>query len=290
VGFVIAAETRTRTDEQLAAALSRYGVAAEIVSSADVPARARAGGTVLGRIALLPSPDGVQGCVWDLRKLERLSVRILNPASALLATHDRLMTALRLARSGIHHPKTAHVDHDDAALPELTLPVVVKPRFGSRGHDVVRCDDRSSLRHSLQQLRGKRWFGRQGALVQELVGDGDASGTRVLVCGGDVVGAVRRRAPAGWRADSPAAQVTPVEPTPQERRIAEHAASVFDADLVTVELLSTELGPVVLELDAAAEFDERCAFSGQSVFDEVVRRLVESPPVSYAAAADAASA
>ena len=280
MGFVIAAEERTPTDEQLAAALSRYCVAAEVVPTAEVPSRVCAGDTVLGRVALLPSLDGVQACVWDLRRLERLSVRILNPASALLATHDKLMTALRLARSGINHPKTAHVDHDDAALPELTLPVVVKPRFGSRGRDVVRCDDRLSLQQSLQRLCGKHWFRRQGALVQELVGDG--SDTRLLVCNGEVVGGVRRQARSGWPADDTSAGVSPAEPTPQECRAALRAAQAFGADLVVVELLSSEQGPVVLELDAAAQFDADYALDGQDVFDEVARRLVGVPPVGQA--------
>ena len=217
--------------------------------------------------------------VWDLRSLERLSVRILNPASALLATHDKLMTALRLARSGINHPKTAHVDHDDAVLPELTLPVVVKPRFGSRGHDVVRCDDRLSLQRSLQRLCGKHWFRRQGALVQELVGAGDGSDTRLLVCNGEVVGGVRRRATSGWRADDSAAHVSPADPTPQECRVALRAAAAFGADLVVVELLASERGPIVLELDAAAEFDAGYSFEGQDVFDEVARRLVAVSPL-----------
>ncbi len=290
MGFVIAAERRTQTDEQLAAALSRFSVACEIVPSADVPERVSAGDTVLGRIALLPSLDGVQGCVWDLRQLERLSVRILNPASALLATHDKLMTALRLARSGIHHPKTAHVDHDEPVSPELTLPVVVKPRFGSRGHDVVRCDDRLSLQRSLQALCGKRWFRRQGALVQELVGALDGSDTRLLVCNGEVVGGVRRHAGDHWRTDAGPMQISPAEPTGQERRIAVRAAEAFGADLVVVELLETDAGPVVLELDAAAEFDAGYSFDGQDVFDEVAQRLVDVSPLDSVGALRVASA
>ncbi len=275
MGFVVAAEKRTSTDEQLVTALSRYGVAAEIALSADVPARVGAGDTVLGRVALLPTLDGVEGCVWDLRKLERRSVRILNPAGALLATHDKLMTALRLARSGITHPKTAHVDHGAAVAPELALPVVVKPRFGSRGHDVVRCDDRVSLQQSLQRLGDRSWFRRQGALVQELVGARDGRDTCVLVCAGDVVGGVSRHSPAGWRADPTDSCVRPVDPSPEERAVAIDAAAAFGADLVVVELLATDAGPVVLELDAAAEFDARYGLPGQDVFDEVAWRLAD---------------
>ena len=280
MGFVVAAENRTPTDERLVTALSGCGVAAEIVLTADVPARVGAGDTVLGRIASLPTLDGVQGCVWDLRQLERRSVRILNPASALLATHDKLMTALRLARSDISHPKTAHVDHDDAAVPELTLPVVVKPRFGSRGRDVVRCDDRASLHQTLHRLSSKRWFRRQGALVQELVGGRDGHDRRLLVCRGEVVGAVARETPEGWRADAAGALINPVEPTIEESAVAVDAAAAFRADLVVVELLTTDGGPVVLELDAAADFDERYGLPGQDVFDEVARRLLDDTSTS----------
>jgi len=275
MGFVLAAEERTFTDEQLVTALSRFGVVAEIVLSADVPTRVVAGDTVLGRVALLPSLDGVQSCVWDLRRLERRSVRVLNPASALLATHDKLMTALRLARSGINHPKTAHIDDDAAVSPEQTFPVVVKPRFGSGGRDVVRCENRTSLQRSLQRLRGKSWFRRQGALVQELVGSHDGRDVCLLVCRGDVVGGVSRHTDGDWCVDAREAQITPVVGTVQERATAVAAAAAFGADLVVVELLATASGPVVLELDAAAPFDARYGLPGQDVFEEVARRLHE---------------
>lgn len=275
MAFVLAAEKLTSTDEQLLAALHRRGVVADVVLSAEVPDRVEARDTVLGRVALLPTLDGVQGCVWALRRLENRSVRILNPASALLATHDKLMTALRLARAGIAHPRTAHVDHGDVSLPELSAPLVVKPRFGSGGADVARCDDRATLRETLEQLSAKRWFRRQGALVQELVGSRHGRDTRLLVCRGDVVGAVSREAPSGWRADVSDARITPVDPTVEQQTLAIEAAAAFGADLVAVELLATDDGPVVLELDAAAEFDARYGLHGQDVFDEIAGRLID---------------
>ena len=52
---------------------------------------------------------------------------MLNRPGALLAVHDKLATALRLATHGLPHPRTAHVGTESHA--GLAFPVVVKPRF-----------------------------------------------------------------------------------------------------------------------------------------------------------------
>lgn len=271
--LVIIAEERTRTNAELASASLRRGVESAIVPSAEIEARTRRGDTVLGRIDVLPTLDGVQGCIWDLRRLEGSRTRIFNPASALLAAHDKLMTALRLARSGVPHPRTAHLDRD-AAIPELTLPVVVKPRFGSGGHDAVRCETRAELEHCLRQLQRRRWFRRHGALVQEFaLSLGPRQ--RLVVCCGEVVGAADLMRSRGecWVAD-PESLRRPKHVSESARALALRAADVIGGDLVGVELSHSEGGDVVLELDAAVEFASDYSLDGRNVFDRVAELLL----------------
>jgi ribosomal protein S6--L-glutamate ligase len=127
-------------------------------------------------------------------------VHVLNRAVALLAAHDKLMTALRLGASGLPHPRTAHVGV--AAVPELEFPVVVKSRFGSLARDVTVCPDRFTLERCLRSLGRTAWFRRQGALVQEHIRR-QGYDLRILVAAGEIVGTVKRvAAPGEWRRTS----------------------------------------------------------------------------------------
>ena len=90
-----------------------------------------------------PTLDGVENGVWELRRLERLGIRVLNPAASLLTCHDKLQTALRLGRLGVRSA-TAHVD-GNTRYPRIAFPVVVKPRLAAGRADVVLCESAKQL-------------------------------------------------------------------------------------------------------------------------------------------------
>jgi RimK family alpha-L-glutamate ligase len=277
MSFLIAAETATPTNTALVEAIRNHGVDAAIVGRHQLQSVV-AGDAVLGRIDVLPSLDGVQACLWAFRSLEQAGVRVLNGTGALLACHDKLLTAIRLGRHGVGHPRTAHVDSTVPPL-DLRFPVVVKPRFGSWGKDVVLCEDERTLSAHLLRLRRKRWFRRQGALVQELVPP-QGHDLRLVVAGGDVVGAVARISPPGeWRTNvALGATRQPVARVPEgARSLAVAAAEAVGADLVTVDMLPDGDGHVVIELNGAADFNAEYSLHGRDVFDEVARALLGEP-------------
>jgi glutathione synthase/RimK-type ligase-like ATP-grasp enzyme len=127
----------------------------------------RPGDAALGRLDVLPTLAGIDDGMWVLGALEARRVAVLNDAAALFATHDKLLTARLLRRAGVPHPRTVHV-RSDRPFPVVRPPVVVKPRFGSGGNGVTRCDDEADLCDALAQLCAVR-FEQQGVLVQELV-------------------------------------------------------------------------------------------------------------------------
>jgi [lysine-biosynthesis-protein LysW]--L-2-aminoadipate ligase len=116
-------------------------------------------------------------------------VVLLNPPSALVAAHDKLLTARILRRAGVPHPRTWLIA-DGAPSPAPELPVVLKPRFGSWGRDVVLCPTADALDRELARFSQRPWFAGQGVLAQELVPPLGWD-LRVLVSGGRVVGAGR---------------------------------------------------------------------------------------------------
>lgn len=266
--LLVAAGERNETTAALIEAWRGLDVAADLVPPLDVRRSLRPGDTVLARLDVLPTLDGVEPGLLELLLLERLGVPVLNPVAGLLAAHDKLRTARLLARARLPHPWTMHLAPGDA-LPRLAAPVVVKPRFGSWGVDVFRCENRDKLARYLNEIDARPWFRRHGALLQELVLP-QGHDLRVVVAGGTTVGAVERvAAPGEWRTNvSLGGSRRPCVPTATASALAEAAAAAVGADLVGVDLLPSDGGYVIVELNAAVEFNAAYSQPGCDVYED----------------------
>jgi RimK family alpha-L-glutamate ligase len=275
----------TPTNASLLAAFRAEGVEASLTPPTEVDARVVPGDIALARLDVLPTLEGVEPGVWELQALARCGVTVLNQASALLAAHDKLATALRLSTAGVPHPKTAHLD-TDSPTPRIEPPVVVKPRFGSWGRDVFLCHDWLELSACLASLRGRDWFERQGVLVQELV-EPFGYDLRLVVAGGEVVGAIERVAADGeWRTNiALGGWRRPTDPPPAACTLAVEAAAAIGGDLVGVDLLPTADGWVVIEVNGAVDFTAEYSLNGTNVFEATARALAPVEPLPLAAVA-----
>ena len=257
--------------------LGLRGLEVALVSAVDALRLLGAGDCALARLDVLPSLDGVEPGLLALLRLERGGVRVFNRAAALLAVHDKLRTARLLEAAGLPHARSVHVP-PSGDRPRLQLPVVLKPRFGSWGRDVFRCKNQDALERTFTVLRSRTWFRRHGAVAQELL---PVSGRdlRVIVAGGEVIGAATRiAAPGEWRTNvSLGGSLEPADPMPAARELARAAAATIGADLVGVDLFPTREGHVVLELNGAVDFDERYAFDGRDIWDDLVVALSLTP-------------
>lgn len=271
--LAIVASRVTQTNRQLIHAARARGIDAFVADAEEASTRLRAGDVAVGRLDVLPTLDGPEPGIETLRALEEQGVVVLNRAGALLGAHDKLVTALRLGANGLPHPRTAHVG--ESADPGFEFPVVVKPRFGSWGKDVTVCRSRFALRRCLRGLARRSWFHRQGAIVQELVAPRGRD-LRVVVAGGEVVGAAERvAAPGEWRTNvALGASRRAVEAPATACLLAIRAADSVGADLVGVDLLPDgDDRWIVLELNGAVDFTYTYARAGEDVFDRAVTTL-----------------
>jgi RimK family alpha-L-glutamate ligase len=213
------------------------------------------GDIALGRLDVSEDLGGVEDGLWALERLTESGVRVLNRPPAVLSAHDKLLTARVLRRAALPHPRTVHVERNGRS-PDLDYPVVLKPRFGSWGRDVLLCSDRDELERSLETLDSRPWFRRTGALAQELIRPLGYD-LRIVVARGKVIGAARRIAPPGeWRTNAAlGASVVGTSPPPVASQLALAAAAASGLDLVGVDLLPTGPGGFcVIELNGAVDF------------------------------------
>jgi len=226
-----------------------------VLTPAQAVARLGRGDIALVRLDVLPTLDGIEPGLWALERLAASGVTVLNGRDALVAAHDKLATAEALYAARVSHPFTVHVA-PWLPVPELEPPIVFKPRFGSWGQDVLRCDDWDAIDRTLAELATRAWFVATGALAQKLVAPRGYD-LRIVVARGRVIGAVRRvAAPGEWRTNvALGARREPVMPPPEASAIAIAAANAVDGDLVGVDLLPADVGTwVVLEVNGAVDF------------------------------------
>ena len=271
------------------AAGGRMGLETVVATPPEAARRAVYGDLVLSYLDVKQTLDGVEPGVAKLRGLRARGIAVLNGPEAILACHDKLVTALRLSRAELPHPTTAYLNAASTRrdVSRLRFPLVVKPRFGSRGEEVYRCDDPDALGLLLKQLRKRGWFRRQGALIQELVPPAGYD-LRLLVAGGRVVGAVRRVAPPGeWRTNVALGAVRhPFLPQPAECELAVAAAAAAGADLAGIDLIPRPDGSfAVLEVNGAPEFTGAYSLDGRDVFEAVLIGLLLPEPAAGTALA-----
>ena len=244
--FAVVAHRITPTNTRLGA----------VLTPAQALARLRPGDVALGRLDILPTLDGVEPGLSALDRLEALGVTVLNGRGTLVAAHDKLATAQALFAAGVPHPHTQHVA-PWLELPELASPLVIKPRFGSWGEDVIRCDTEEEIDAGLRLVQTRPWFAATGAIAQKLV-QPRGYDLRIIVAAGRVVGAVKRvAAPGEWRTNvALGARREPTHPPPAACAVAVAAAAAIGADLVGVDLLPADVGTwVVLEVNGAVDFN-----------------------------------
>jgi RimK family alpha-L-glutamate ligase len=244
--FAVIAHRITPTNTRLGA----------VLTPAQALGKLRHGDVALGRLDILPTLDGVEPGLWALDRLEALGVTVLNGRRTLVAAHDKLATANAMFTAGVPHPRTVHVA-PWLELPELTPPLVIKPRFGSWGDDVIRCDTDEEIDAALRLVHTRPWFAATGAIAQKLVYPRGYD-LRIVVAAGQVVGAVKRVAAAGeWRTNvALGARREPTHPPAAACAIAVAAAHAIGGDLVGVDLLPADVGTwVVLEVNGAVDFN-----------------------------------
>jgi RimK family alpha-L-glutamate ligase len=272
--IAVVAQTPTFANESLAR-VGCHGADWQLLTPAEALETLGPGDCAIGRIDVLPTLDGVDDGLWALGALEARGVIVLNGASALMAAHDKLLTARLLRRAGLPHPRTRLISGESRTSP-LRPPVVVKPRFGSWGLGVERCDDEASLAALLAELPHQSWYQAHGALVQELVPTLGFD-LRIVVADDHAIGAISRvAAPGEWRTNvALGAERRQATPPPDAVSLALAAARATGASLVGIDLLPDGRGRwTVAEINGAVEFTSEYALqTGHDPFAEAAFRL-----------------
>ncbi len=188
-----------------------------------------------------------------VRQFEMKGVFSAAESQAISRSRDKLRSMQLLARAGVGLPVTgyAHATKDIDGLLDTVggAPVVVKLLEGTQGTGVVLAETKKAAQSVIGAFRQLD----ANILVQEFIAEAGGADVRVLVIGNQVVAAMKRQGkPGEFRSNlhqGGSAEVTPI--TRQERATAVKAVRAMGLGVAGVDLLRSERGPLVLEVNSS---------------------------------------
>lgn len=211
-----------------------------------------------------------------VRQFEMQGVYTISSSIAISRSRDKLRSMQLLARAGVGIPKTVvsrgAVDSDDLIEQLGGAPVIIKLARGTHGNGVVLAETKKAAKSVLQAFYVMDQDGTN-IMLQEFVKESAGIDIRAFVVGGQVIASMKRQSldddfrsnlhqgGAGER----------IKLTDEERKTVIKAARSMGLNLCGVDLMRSERGPLILEVNSSPGFG----------IEEVTNRDVATPIIEY---------
>jgi len=207
-----------------------------------------------------------------LRQFEMMDVYPLNESVAITRSRDKLRSLQLLSRKGIGLPITgfAHAPDDIEDLVKMVggAPLVIKLLEGTQGIGVVLAETHQAAESVVEAFMGLK----VNILVQEYIKEANGADIRCFVVGDKVVAAMKRQAKEGeFRSNLHRGGVANlIRITPEERSTAVRAARIMGLNVAGVDILRSNHGPVVMEVNSSPGLEGIEAATGKNISGMVI--------------------
>jgi ribosomal protein S6--L-glutamate ligase len=188
-----------------------------------------------------------------VRQFEMMHVFSVNESQAISRSRDKLRCLQLLAREGIGMPTTAcaHSSKDvDGVIGAVGgAPLVLKLLEGTQGIGVVLAENKKAAASVIEAFRGLDAY----MLVQEFIQEAKGADLRCFVVGDHVVAAMKRQAgPGEFRSNlHRGGQALHADLQPEEEQLAVHAARTLGLNVAGVDILRSDRGPLIIEVNSS---------------------------------------
>lgn len=207
-----------------------------------------------------------------LAHFEWVGTPVVNRAKAIAVARHKFHSLRILAQHGLPIPPSLTVGSatflEDAVAKIGNYPFILKPFHGTHGTGVMLLDTPTSLTSAVDALCDLH----QDYVIQSFIAEAGGVDIRVLVVGGEAVAAMKRRAPPGeFRANiHKGASGEAIALTDVYTHLAIEAAAALELEIAGVDLLQTNDGPVVLEVNPSPGFEELELVTGTDIAGVII--------------------
>ena len=188
-----------------------------------------------------------------VRQFEMMGTYSINESVAISRSRDKLRSLQLLSRKGIGLPRTGFAHHPDNIEDLIKnvggAPVVIKLLEGTQGIGVVLGETQKAAESIIEAFMGLN----ASILIQEYIKEAGGSDIRCFVVGDKVVAAMKRQAaPGEFRSNlHRGGSASLVRLSPEERKTAIAAAKTMGLNCCGVDILRSNHGPVVMEVNSS---------------------------------------
>ncbi len=207
-----------------------------------------------------------------VRQFEMMGVFTLNESVAISRSRDKLRALQLLARKGIGLPITGFSRSPDDVRDLIKIasgvPLVIKLLEGTQGIGVVLAETTKAAESVIEAFMGLK----ANIMVQEYIKESSGEDIRCFVIGDKVVAAMRRKAREGeFRSNlHRGGKAELVKISPEERKTAIKAASIIGLNVAGVDILRSERGPLVIEVNSSPGLEGIERASGEDIAGKII--------------------
>ena len=211
------------------------------------------------------------GCAV-VRQFEMQDVYTTNKSIAIDRSRNKLRSYQLLAKADVGVPKTVFA-HETADLEDVIAkaggaPLIVKVARGTHGNGVVLAETNKAAKAVMQAF----YVEGVSFLVQEFVKESAGEDIRALVVGRQVVASIKRQSlDDDFRSNTHQGGVGKViKLTPEEERTAVKAAKAMGLAICGVDMMRSERGPLVLEVNSSASIKTPEMLTKRNVASKII--------------------
>jgi len=214
-----------------------------------------------------------------VRQFELMGVFSAVDSQAIVRSRDKLRSLQILSKAGLGMPKTAFTNFSkggEKALIERVggAPLIIKLLEGTQGLGVVLAETKKAGQSVIEAFHGLK----ARIIVQEFIKEAKGADIRAFVVNGKVVGAMKRQGAEGeFRSNLHRGGVaTVIKLTKEEKAAALNAAKALGLDIAGVDMLQSERGPLILEVNSSPGLEGIEQATGVNIAGEIVKFIEES--------------
>jgi ribosomal protein S6--L-glutamate ligase len=211
-----------------------------------------------------------------VNQFDMMGVPLVNSSQPIARSRDKLRSLQLLSRAGIDIPKTVMVSDPSQIHRALAIvggpPAVLKVVKGTQGIGVILAETEQAALTVLETF----WNLGMNILVQEFIEESEGRDIRALVVGDRVVTAMRRQAGIGeFRSNVHRGGTGTVVDLPESYRTAAlEATRVMELQLAGVDMLESQIGPKVLEINSSPGFEGLERWTGVDIASAIIEYAV----------------
>ncbi|MCB9822970.1 30S ribosomal protein S6--L-glutamate ligase [Candidatus Nomurabacteria bacterium] len=209
-----------------------------------------------------------------VRQFEMMGVYTTARSIAISRSRDKLRSIQLLSKSGIGIPKTIFSRETDAVddlIDHLGVPMIIKLASSMQGNGVVLAETKKAAKSVIQAF----YVNDTSFLLQEYIEEAAGSDIRALVVGNQVVASIKRQSlDDDFRSNlHQGGSASIIKLTDDEKRTALKAAKTMGLQFCGVDMIRSNRGPLVLEVNSAPGLEGIETITGRNVAGKVVEYI-----------------